>query len=101
MEKNTCKGKDLLTECEAWCREYDLPDIIKGCLDATMIKNAVWAKNEKELKQMIADRPKIDDRYSEDRKDRDYRKQYKTYVTEGHTYLVQTTKSHDTQNKSK
>ena len=37
-----------------------------------MIKNAVWAKNEKELKQMIADRPKIDDRYSDDRKERDY-----------------------------
>ena len=64
--KNTCKGKDLLTECEAWCREHDLPDITKGCLDATMIKNAVWAKNEKELKQMIADRPKIDDQYSDD-----------------------------------
>ena len=61
--KNTCKGQDLLTECETWCRELDLPDVTKGCLDTTMIKNAVWAKNEKELEQMIANRPKINDRY--------------------------------------
>ena len=70
--KNTCKGQDLLTECETWCRELDLPDVTKGCLDTTMIKNAVWAKNEKELEQMIANRPKINDRYSDDRKERDY-----------------------------
>ena len=47
--KNTCKGKDLLTECETWCRELDLPDVTKGCLDTNLIKNAVWAKNDKEL----------------------------------------------------
>ena len=70
--KNTCKGKDLLTECETWCRELDLPDVTKGCLDTNMIKNAVWAKNDKELEQMIANRPKINDRYSDDRKERDY-----------------------------
>ena len=37
-----------------------------------MIKDAIWAKNEKDIKQMIAERPKIEDRYSEDRKERDY-----------------------------
>ena len=66
--KNTCKGQDLLIKCETWCRELDLPDVTKGCLDTTMIKNAVWAKNEKELEQMIANRPKINDRYLDDRK---------------------------------
>ena len=35
--KNTCKGQDLLTECETWCRKLDLPDITKGCLDAAMV----------------------------------------------------------------
>ena len=55
-----------MTECEIWCKENDLPDITQGCLDTNMIKNAIWAKNEKDIMQMIAARPKIEDRYSED-----------------------------------
>ena len=42
--KNTCKGQDLLTECETWCRELDLPDVTKGCLDTTMIKKCDLGK---------------------------------------------------------
>merc|ERR1711892_1098580 len=70
--KETCKGKDLLTECETWCTENDIPDVTKGCLDTNMIKKAVWARNEKDILETIAHRPKIGDRYSEDRKERDY-----------------------------
>merc|ERR1711892_259207 len=66
------KGKDLLTECETWCTENDIPDVTKGCLDTNMIKKAVWARNEKDILETIAHRPKIGDRYSEDRKERDY-----------------------------
>ena len=39
--KNAPKGQDLLTECETWCRELDLPKVTKGCLDTAMITNAV------------------------------------------------------------
>ena len=70
--KNTCNGQDLLTECETWSRELDLPNVTKGCLDTALIKTAVWAKNEAEIQQMVENRPKIEDRYSDDRKERDY-----------------------------
>ena len=70
--RDTCKGKDLLTECENWCKENDIPDVTQGCLDTNMIKNAIWAKNEKDIMEMIAQKPKIGDRYTEDRKERDY-----------------------------
>ena len=70
--KNICKGKDLLTECETWCRDLDLPNVTQGCLDTALIKTAVWAKNEAEIKQMVSNMPKIEDRYSDDRKERDY-----------------------------
>ena len=70
--KETCKGKDLLTECETWCTENDIPDVTKGCLDTNMIKKAVGAKNEKDILEMMEHKPKIGDRYSEDRKERDY-----------------------------
>ena len=70
--RDTCNGKDLLTECEIWCNENDIPDVTQGCLDTNMIKNAIWAKNEKDIMKMIAKKPKIGDRYTEDRKERDY-----------------------------
>ena len=46
--------------------------ITQGCLDTALTKTAVWAKNEAEIKQMVANMPKIEDRYSDDRKERDY-----------------------------
>ena len=52
--RNICKGKDLLTECETWCRDLDIPNITKGCLDTALLKNAVWAKNEADIKLMVA-----------------------------------------------
>ena len=70
--KNICKGKDLLTECETWCRDLDLPNVTQGCLDTALIKTAVWAKNEGDIKLMVSNMPKIKDRYSDDRKERDY-----------------------------
>ena len=70
--KNECKGQDLLTECETWSRELDLPNVTKGCLDTDLIKKAVWQKNETEIQQMVENRPKIEDRYSDDKKARDY-----------------------------
>jgi len=70
--KVTCKGMDLLTECETWCKDNDIPDVTQGCLDTNMIKKAVWTKNEKDILEIMEHKPKIGDRYSEDRKERDY-----------------------------
>ena len=70
--KNVCNRKDLLTECENWCRDLDIPNGTKGCLDTNLIKKAVWAKNEDDLKSLIMNMPKIQDRYSDDRVERDY-----------------------------
>ena len=53
-------------------RDLDLPNVTQGCLDTALIKTAVWAKNEAEIKHMVANMPKIEDRYSDDRKERDY-----------------------------
>ena len=47
--KDTCQGKDLLTECETRCNENDIPDITQGCLDTNMIKNAIGQKMKKKL----------------------------------------------------
>ena len=44
--KNTCNGQDLLTECETWSRELDLPNVTNGCLDTALIKTKICAKNE-------------------------------------------------------
>ena len=55
-EENTCNGQDLLTECETWCRELDLPNVTKGCLDTALIKTAVWAK----MKPKIGQKQKTD-----------------------------------------
>ena len=72
MKKNECNRKDLLTECENWCRDLDIPNVTKGCLDTNLIKKAVWAKNEDNLKSMVMNKIKIQDRYSDDRVERDY-----------------------------
>ena len=50
--------------------DLDLPNITKGCLDTALIKTAVWAKNEADIKLMVYNMPK--DRFSDDRKERDY-----------------------------
>ena len=42
--RDTCNGKDLLTECENWCTENDIPDVTKGCLDTNMIKKGSMGK---------------------------------------------------------
>ena len=65
--KNVCNGKDLLTECENWSRELQIQNVTKGCLDTNSIKKAVWAKNKDELKTLVLARPKIEDRFSDDR----------------------------------
>ena len=39
---------------------------------AIAAKNAVWAKNEDDIKLMMTNMTKIQDRYSDDRKERDY-----------------------------
>ena len=36
--RNGKNGKDLLTECEDWCRDLDIPNVTKGCLDTNLIK---------------------------------------------------------------
>ena len=70
--KNVCNGKDLLTECENWCKDLDISNITKGCLDTNLIKKAVWAKNKDDLKSLVMNMPKIQDRYSDDRVERNY-----------------------------
>ena len=70
--RDTCKGKDLLTECENWCQELDIQNVTEGCLDTALIKNAVWAKNEDDIKLLMTNMTKLQDRYSDDRKERDY-----------------------------
>ena len=57
--KNVCNGKDLLTDCENWCRDLDIPNVTKGCLDTNLIKKVVWARNEDDLKSMVLNMPKI------------------------------------------
>ena len=42
-----------------------------GCLDKNMLK-AVWDKNEKDIKLLVESRPKMQDRYSDDKNERDY-----------------------------
>ena len=67
----------FIVECKlpslplTWCRDLDLPNATQGCLDTALIKTAVWAKNEAEIKLMVSNMPKIEDRYSDDRKERD------------------------------
>ena len=73
--KNVCKG--LLTEFENWSMELQIPNVTKGCPDTNSIKKSVWAKNEDNLKTPVLARPKIDDRYSDDRIERD---QYKKNI---------------------
>ena len=48
--KNVRKAKDLLTECENWSRELQIPNVTKGCLETSSIRKAVWAKNEDDFK---------------------------------------------------
>ena len=59
--KDVCKGKDLLTECKNWSRELQIQNVTKGCWTKTP------QQNEDNLKTL-----KIDDRYSDDRTERDY-----------------------------
>ena len=87
--RNICKGKDLLTECENWCQDLDIPNVTTGCLDTALIKNAVWAKNEDDIKLMTTNITQIQDRYSADRKERDYIKRMD---------LVPTAQQNDTKN---
>ena len=70
--KNVCRGKDLLTECENWCRDLNTQNVTKGCLDTNSIKKSVWEKNEDNLKILVMNEIKIQDRYSDDRVERDY-----------------------------
>ena len=42
--------------------------------DTNLIKKAVWAKNEDDLKSMVMNKIKIQDRYSDDRVEREYKK---------------------------
>ena len=71
---NMCR-RELLNgknKCENWCRDLDIPNVTKGCLDTNLIKKAVWAKNEDDLKSLVMNKIKIQDRYSDDRVERDY-----------------------------
>ena len=59
------------TECENWCRKLDIPNVTKGCLDTNLIKKAVRAKNEDDLKSLVMNNIKIQDRYSDERVEKD------------------------------
>ena len=48
------------------------PDVNKGCLDRNIIQTAIWKKHEKDIKILVENRPKIRDRYSDDKNERDY-----------------------------
>ena len=42
--RNVCKGEDLLTVRETWCRVLDLPNVNTGCLDTALIKKSSLGK---------------------------------------------------------
>ena len=58
IEKLTCKGKDLLTECQTWCTELDIPDVTDWCLDKNRLIKAVQDKNEKDIKMLAREQTK-------------------------------------------
>ena len=75
--KLVCKGKDLLTKCENWSRELRIQNVTKGCLDANSLKKAAWDKNEEYLKALVLARPKIKDRYSDNKNKRDKKSRFR------------------------
>ena len=68
--KLVCKCKDLPTEL--WSKKLCIQDVTKGWLDKNSIKKPIRKKPEKEIKALVLDRPKIKDRYSDDKDKRHY-----------------------------
>ena len=56
--KLTCKGKDLLTECQKWYRHLRIKDVTKGCLERNMIKLGSGKKTRRTYKSLWKTDPK-------------------------------------------